>query len=288
MSPEIHDVPVDPTNSETFKSWDGPGGQYWAANATTFDDSMAAYLPPLFDAVALTAGERVLDIGCGNGVTTLEAARRAAPGRAMGLDLSSSMLEVARHRATEQRVANVDFLQGDAQIYPFVPGGFDVVLSRFGVMFFAEPATAFANIARGVRPGGRLAMLVWQRAEVNEWMSAVAAALAAGRTLPAPPPGAPGPASLGDPDHVRQLLVGAGFTGVELTGVDEPMRFGPDVDNAYEFVFGLSFVAALLKDLDEPARAAALAELRSVIAAHLTPGGVEFGAAAWVVTAVRR
>ncbi len=101
---------------------------------------MAVYLPPLLEAAALSAGERVLDIGCGNGVTTLEAARRSTPGRAMGLDLSSSMLAVARRRASEQRIVNVEFVQGDAQIYPFEPGGFDVVISRFGVMFFADPA----------------------------------------------------------------------------------------------------------------------------------------------------
>ncbi|HUR74163.1 MAG TPA: methyltransferase domain-containing protein [Sporichthya sp.] len=279
--------PVDPANEDTFRSWDGPGGEYWAANATTFDDSMAAYLPPLFEAAALSPGERVLDIGCGNGVTTLEAARQSTPGRAMGLDLSSSMLDVARRRASQERIVNVEFVQGDAQVYPFEPGGFDVVLSRFGVMFFADPEVAFANIGRGVRPGGRLAMLVWQGTAVNEWMSAVAAALAAGRTLPAPAPGAPGPSSLGDPDRVRHLLGEAGFAKVRLTPVIEPMGFGPDTDSAYEFVFGLSFVAALLKDLDAPTRAAALAELRAVIEGHQTPAGVQFGAAAWVVSAVR-
>lgn len=278
---------VDPANEDSFRSWDGPGGEYWAANASTFDDSMATYLPPLFEAAALSPGERVLDIGCGNGVTTLEAARRAVPGRAMGLDLSGAMLDVARHRAMKTQVANVEFVQGDAQIYPFEPGGFDVVLSRFGVMFFADPGAAFTNIGRGVRPGGRLAMLVWQSIDKNEWMTAVTAALAAGRALPGPPPGAPGPSSLGDPDRVRHLLGDAGFSEVGLTGVVEPMRFGPDVASAYEFVFGLSFVGALLKDLDESDRAAALAELRSVIEVHLTPDGVEFGAAAWLISAVR-
>lgn len=280
-------APVDPANEDTFRSWDGPGGEYWAANAVTFDDSMAPYLPPLFQAAALHPGERVLDIGCGNGVTTLEAARRSVPGRAMGLDLSGPMLDVARHRATEQQIANVEFIQGDAQIYPFEPGGFDVALSRFGVMFFADPAAAFGNIGRGIRTGGRLAMLVWQGTPVNEWMTGVAAALAAGRTLPGPPPGAPGPSSLADPDRVRRLLGDAGFSQVNLTSVVEPMRFGPDVSSAYDFVFGLSFVAALLKDLDEPRRGAALAELRAVVEAHLTADGVQFGATAWLISAAR-
>lgn len=280
-------APVDPANEDTFRSWDGPGGGYWAANADTFDDSMAAYLPPLFEVAALSPGERVLDIGCGNGVTTLEAARRTVPGRAMGLDLSGPMLGVARQRATDRRIANVEFVQGDAQIYHFEPGAFDVVLSRFGVMFFADPAAAFANIARAVRPGGRLAMLVWQGTPANEWMTGVAAALAAGRTLPTPPPGAPGPSSLGDQDRLRHLLGDAGFRHVDLTAVVEPMTFGRDADSAYDFVFGLSFVATLLADLDEPAQAAALAELRAVIEAHLTPEGVQFGAAAWLVTAAR-
>jgi SAM-dependent methyltransferase len=283
----VSGVPLDPANAETFRAWDGSAGDYWAANAATFDSSMAAYLPPLFEAAALSPGERVLDIGCGNGVTTLEAARRSSPARAMGLDLSGAMLDVARRRAAEQQVANVEFIHGDAQIYPFEPGGFDVALSRAGVMFFADPAAAFANIGRGVRPGGRLALMVWQGAEANEWMSAISAALAAGRTLPSPPPGTPGPSSLGDPDRVRQLLGDAGFRDVTLTGVAEPMFLGPDAGSAYAHVFGLSFVAALLKDLDEPTRAEALAELQAVIEAHVTPEGVQFGAAAWIVSAVR-
>lgn len=283
----MSDVRVDPSNEDTFKSWDGPGGEYWAANAGTFDASMAGYLPPLFAAADLQPGERVLDIGCGNGVTTLEAARRTAPGRAMALDLSSSMLEVARRRARELGVANAEFVQGDAQVYPFEPGGFDIVMSRAGVMFFADPAAAFGNIARAVRPGGRLAFMVWQGVAENEWMTAVAAALAAGRDLPSPPPGAPGPSSLGDPDRVRSLLTGAGFADVELTGVVDPMRFGPDADTAYEFVFGLSFVKTLLADLDDVAQEGALAELRRTVEARLTPRGVEFGAAAWIVTAAR-
>lgn len=280
-------APVDPANSEAFRSWDGADGEYWAANADIFDASMNRYLEPLLAAAALQSGERVLDIGCGNGATTIEAARRSTPGRAMGLDLSAAMLAVARARALDQRVLNIEFVQADAQAYHFEPGAFDVVLSRFGVMFFAEPEAAFANIARAVRPGGRAAFAVWQTAEVNPWMRVIGAALAPGGVPPTPPPGAPGPFSLGDPDRLRSLLEGAGFAKVTVTAVSHPMAFGRDLDAAYDFARGLPGARAMLKTLDDAARKDGLSKLRAALEAHRTPDGVLLDSIAWLVGAVR-
>jgi len=279
--------PVDPANAESLRSWDGPDGDYWATNADAFDATLAAYMEPFFQAADLRPGERVLDVGCGCGRTTIDAARRSSPGRALGLDLSASMLEVARRRAYTEQVANIEFVQADAQVYPFEPGGFDVVLSRFGVMFFADPPAAFANIARALRPGGRVLFAVWQSAAANSWMQTLRDALAMGRTLPTPPPDAPGPVSLADPDRVRSLLGAAGLERIELAAVARPAFFGRDLDSAHEFLSGQPCVRFLLKDLDGPARAEGLAGLRAAIEAKLTPDGLFLESAAWFVTAVR-
>lgn len=278
---------VDPANTDAQRSWDGADGEYWAEHHDVFDASMAGYVAPLLDAAALTASDRVLDIGCGNGVTTLAAAHRIPQGRVLGADLSGAMLAVARNRAGHDGLGNAEFVQADAQIHPFEPASFDAVISRFGVMFFGDPAAAFTNIGRAVRPGGRLAMLVWQSIERNEWVRAVGAALGAGRALPAPPPGAPGPLSLADPGRVCALLTIAGFDDVTLTAVAEPMSFGPDSAAALEFVLGLPFARFMLRDLDGAARVGALDALRATIEGHLTPDGVQFAAAAWLVTAIR-
>lgn len=280
-------APVDPAEAAS-RAWDGTDGDYWAINADRFDESMASYLEPLFAAAQLGAEERVLDIGCGNGVTSIEAARRIPAGSVVGVDLSGAMLEVARQRAAGAGLANVEFLKADAQSHPFEPDSFDVAISRFGVMFFVDAPAAFANIARALRPGGRVLFAVWQAPSANTWMRVIASALAPGGTMPTPPPDAPGPVSLADPDRVRALLGGAGFDEVTLTSVERSMCFGRDVDSTYEFAAGQPCVRYLLKDLDDEARAAGLARLRAALAERLTPEGVMLPAAAWFVAAVRR
>lgn len=274
-------------NADAARAWDGDDGAYWAANAAVFDASLERYVTPFLDAADLDHADRVLDIGCGNGHSTLAAARRASRGRALGVDLSADMLAVARRRAVEQSVANVEFIQADAQVHPFETAAFDVVISRCGVMFFADAVAAFANIGRAVRPGGRAALMVWQGLEGNEWVREFGVALAAGRTPPTLPPDAPGPLSLADPGRVRAVLTVAGFTDVTLTAVAEPMSFGPDAAAAHEFVRHLPFARFMLRDLDAAARAGALDALRATIEAHVSPDGVRFASAAWLVTATR-
>jgi len=165
------------------------------------------------------------------------------------------------------------------------PGAFDVVISRFGVMFFADPPAAFANISSAVRSGGRLAMLVWQPLAANEWITAMRGALAVGRDLPVPPPGVPSPFGLADKGFASGVLTAAGFTDVAFEDSEQPFRVGSDADDAYGFVAGLQPVLMLLADLDEAAKAQALDNLRTVVAAHDMADGVVFGSAAWVVTA---
>jgi SAM-dependent methyltransferase len=229
--------------------------------------------------------DRVLDVGCGNGQTTRDAARAASAGSALGVDLSSAMLTRARQRATEEGIDNVGFLQADAQIHPFDPGTFDVAISRTGTMFFGDPVAAFANIGRALRPGGRLALLVWRTFAENHWVRDFTVALAGGREVPAPLPDAPGPFSFADPERARGVLTAAGFVDIALDGADEPMYFGATIDDAYRFVRGLSFTDYMLDGLDERGRAAALGALRATIEAHQTPDGVAYPSAVWLVTA---
>lgn len=283
MVETANSVWVDPSNTEQARAWDGDEGAYWAANAARFDETVAAYHRPLLDAAGIGAGDRVLDIGCGTGQTTRDAARAAVSGSALGLDLSARMIALARQLAAAEGLANVGFEQADAQIHPFEAGAFDVAISRTGAMFFGDPVAAFRNIAGALRPGGRLTLLAWQELPRNEWVRELFAALAAGRELPAPPPEAPGPFSLADPARVRRILTAAGFADVQLQSMNAPMYFGPDAEDAYRFVLGL--MGWMLEGLDEAGRARALDALRATLASHDTGHGVTYDSAAWLITA---
>lgn len=278
-------VPIDPSNAEQLRAWDGDEGAYWAEHAARFDRSIAPYHRRLLAAAAIARSDRVLDIGCGTGQTTRDAARAATDGSALGVDLSARMLEVARRRAGAEGVANVSFEQADAQIHPFPTATFDVAISRTGAMFFGDPTVAFTNIATSLVPGGRLVLVAWQPLAANEWIREISRALAAGRDLPAPPPDAPGPFSLSDPERVRSLLTASRFRHVELEATTAAMWFGSDAADAHRFVLGL--MGWRLDGLDEAGRARASDELHAAMAAHQTPDGVRFGSAAWTITAIR-
>lgn len=276
---------VDPSNAEQARAWDGDEGSYWATHARDFDRAVHAYQRPFLDAAALHRGERVLDIGCGSGLTSRAAARLTVGGDVLGVDLSHEMLAVARRETEHDGLDSVRFEHADAQTCPFPTAAFDVAISRNGCMFFAEPVIAFRNIARALRPGGRMVLMVWQGVERNEWFRSLVTAVAAGREVPVPPPGAPGPFSMADPAVVREHLTAAGFAEPELTGLELPMNLGRDIDHAHAFVSGM--LEWMLEGLDEPGRTRALAELRSDIEAHNTPAGVQYGSAAWIVKARR-
>ena len=278
-------VPVDSANVEQLRAWDGEEGDYWADNADYFDRSVAEYHGRLLATAAIGEQEHVLDIGCGTGQTTRDAARAASAGTALGVDLSSRMLDYARRRAADEGLTNVTFTQADAQIHPFEPGSYDVAISRTAAMFFGDHAAAFANIGRAVRPGGRLVLVTWQPLPGNEWIREISGALAAGRDLPSPPPDA-GPFALSDPDRVRTLLTGAGFADVELEGMTTGMWFGNDADDAHRFVLGL--MGWMLEGLDDAGRVRAIDALHETMAAHEGADGVRFESAAWITHATRR
>jgi SAM-dependent methyltransferase len=226
----------------------------------------------------------VLDIGCGNGQTTREVARMAQAGSALGVDISAPAIERARELAEAQGVGNVTFEQADAQVCRFPRERFDVAVSRFGTMFFADPVAAFGNIGRALRPGGRLVMMVWQADDRNEWHRAIRRCL---EGLAGVAAAGPDPFSLADPPVVTGILEDAGFADVTFTDVREPMYFGPDVATALEWVRGFACTRETLDRLDPDGAARALGRLRVTLAEHNGARGVRFGSRAWIVTARR-
>lgn len=274
-------------NTEMAAAWDGADGDDWSRDWERYDRSLAGYHQRLLEAAAFAADDRVLDIGCGNGQSTLDAARAASSGSALGVDLSSKMLARARERAAEAGLSNVSFEQADAQVHPFAPASADIAVSRFGSMFFGDPVAAFANIGAAVQAGGRLVLLVWQSSGRQGWLRTLFDALALGRELPVPPADAPGPFGLGDPDRTRSILTSAGFVDVDLTGIDGDFRIGDDVEDSYEFVKSMGMTRGLLSGVTDAERESALDTLRSVIAENTDADGTHFESAAWLVTARR-
>jgi SAM-dependent methyltransferase len=275
-------------NAGMRKAWDGLDGDIWAAAADQYETRGAGHRRMLLEAAGITPGERVLDLGCGNGASTLEAARMADPGVVVGIDLSTAMLANAQARSAAAGLTNVTFVHGDAQVHEFDPESFDVIVSNAGSMFFDDKVAAFTNLARALRPGGRIALMAWQRLEDNEWLIALREALAMGRDLPAPVVGMPGPFGLADRDQVGDLLGETGFTDVTFGDVREPMVCGATTAEAFALLSDDGPARGLLEDLSHADKAAALERLRSVIAAHETPSGVMFGSASWLIQARRR
>jgi ubiquinone/menaquinone biosynthesis C-methylase UbiE len=234
----------------------------------------------------IRADDRVLDIGCGTGQTTRDAARSARQGSALGVDVSASMIERARELAQAERVHNVAFEQGDAQAHRFPEDGFDLAISRFGTMFFDDPVAAFANIAVALRPTGRLVMMVWQEHEHNEWSVAIERALSH-EGSPLPGPQAREPFSLADQDTVEAILGAAGFGEATFTDVHRPVYYGPDVAAALEWVGGFSSTRELLMRLRTAAADRALERLREALAEHAGERGVWFDSRAWIIEARR-
>lgn len=251
--------------------------------ADFYDAELARHNRHLRVAADFGADDRVLDIGCGAGQTTREAARAAPQGEAIGVDISAEMIEEARRRSAAEGLRNAMFEQGDAQFHGFPTGGFDLCISRFGVMFFADPAAPFANISRAMRPGARLVWMVWQSRARNEWSRAIRQALAPAIAVSA---GAANPFALGDPPVATDLLSAAGFTSIDFADVQEPVFYGSDVDAAFDALTSLYLVQDALASTNEPPDKP-LQRLRDLLEGHMTPEGVFFDSRAWIITARR-
>jgi SAM-dependent methyltransferase len=232
--------------------------------------------------------DHVLDIGCGTGETTRQAARTAQAGSALGIDISAPAIERARELARVEGLGNVTFARADAQDHHFPAERFDLAISRFGTLFFDDPGEAFANIARALRPAGRLVMMVWQAHERNEWDVAIHQSLEAAEGPIALPSEGPDPFSLAEPPAVTAILEAAGLADVTFTDVHEPVYYGPDVASALDWVRGFTSTSNALKRLDPADVEHALGRLREALAAHTRDDGVWFNSRAWIVIAHRR
>jgi SAM-dependent methyltransferase len=276
------------SNDEQIAAWNGAQGQAWVAMQARLDNQLLPLGRAVQSALAPRAGERILDIGCGSGQTTLDLADAVGSGgRVLGVDISEPLLTLARRRAAAAGVDRAEFVTADAQIHAFAPGH-DAVYSRFGVMFFADPVAAFANLARALRPGGRLAFVCWRRPDENPiMMEPLAAAIAAGLPQPEPgPPHAPGPFAFADRERVSGILAAAGFTEIAIAAHDESIG-GNDLEAALDLAFQVGPLGRMVRD--KPAeRAAVTGAVRAVLARHVVAGGVVLmQSATWIATAKR-
>jgi len=272
-------------NTDMAEYWNGRPADIWAREAERFDSLLAPFGRRLLTAAALDPGERVLDVGCGNGAVSLEAARVVGGnGQVTGLDLSATMLKVARRRAKEQGIA-VDFVQGDAQTISFEQP-FDIVVSRFGVMFFEDPETAFANLAKAARPGGRLCFVCWQEMFANEWIAVPAMAMVAHVGMPElPEAGAPGPFALADPGRTRGILESAGWLEVTIEEHKDLMRMGRDPEDVVSFMLSDEMGRRLIEGKDPKDVKAGTEATLETLRPYATSEGVMLGGAYWLVTA---
>lgn len=281
-------MPDDPSgaNADQIAYWNTAAGETWVAQQDRLDRQLDPLGRVAMAALDPAADERLIDIGCGCGQTSLELAGEVgSDGTVAGVDISAPMLEVARRRAAEAGLANVRFLEADAQTHPFPTGGADAVFSRFGVMFFADPPAAFANIHRAARPGGRLAFVCWRPLTLNEWMMLpMRAALAHLSAAPPPPdPLAPGPFAFADPDRVRGILAAGGFSRIEIDAHDT-MVGGNGLEDTVALSLRVGPLGALLRENPDQ-RDRVVDALRQALEPHAGPGGVFLPASVWIVTA---
>jgi SAM-dependent methyltransferase len=275
-------------NTEQFDAWNGDSGRRWVADPDRRDRILAPVADALLAAAALGPGEGVLDIGCGCGATTLAAGHEVATfGTVIGVDLSEPMLGVARHRANSTGITNVTLLRADAQVHSFEPAAFDVAISRFGTMFFADPVAAFTNIATALRPGARLCLATWQPLVANDWLSIPGAALLEFGALPDSAASGPGMFAQSNPDVITGVLDRAGYANVAIEPVRVTLNLGVDVHDATEHLASTGVGRAALESIPAERRPAALDAVRVALADYTGDTGVHLGAAIWIVTATR-
>lgn len=277
-------------NLDQAEAWGGEEGQHWVSYADAYDAMSGPFNEGLLGAAAIALGDQVLDVGCGCGATTFEAARLARDGFALGIDVSEPMLAVASRRARDLALTNVAFVCGDAQVHPLEPARHDVAISRFGVMFFADPVVAFANIGRSLKPGGRVAFVCWQDMLANEWIALPGMTLAAHVPLPdLGEAGGPGPFSLAEPPQIEAILESAGFGDTRVKERRAPMKLPGSTPGEFErFLRAMPVVRHTLADADPVAAERAVRAVLEVLEPRFGPEGLYLEGASWLVTATRR
>lgn len=277
--------------ADVVRYWNEEGGAAWVANADRFDAQLLDHARALLAAAHPLHGERVLDVGCGTGALGRLVAGSVEPGgHVVGVDVSRPMLGLARERA-EAAGLPATYLEADAQAHDLTAEGpFDLWVSRFGVMFFTDAFAAFENLVATLRPGGRLAFVCWQAYEANPWLHVpMEAALAVVPPPEAPPPGAPGPFSLGDREHVLDLLAGAGTVDARVEPLELDVALGGwgGASEVVDFLKATSMGRMLLQQDDPALQERVVAAVRDALAAHEEDERVVLPSAAWLVTARR-
>lgn len=275
-------------NQQQSEAWNGSESAHWVDNADRYDRQVAPITAALLTCVALEPLDAVLDVGCGCGAAAREAALVSRS--VLGADISEPLLAAAANRARAESLDNVEFVVADAQTYPFDEGAFDVVISQFGLMFFDQPATAFANLRRSLASGGRIAFTCWQGIEANEWVSVLAEVVAQHVAVPSLGGLASGPGmfALKDPDEIATLLDQVGFTRVEVEAISPTVLIGGGgtLDESVEFLLGMGIARGLLSQVGPEAHALVVETIRGSLAERYEPGvGVRLGTAAWLVSA---
>ena len=277
-------------NEEMRRFWNEAGGPEWVSLEREFDVTLAPFSAELLRRAEPAAGEHALDVGCGFGTTTIALARAVGPsGRVMGVDLSAPLLARARERAAEAGLTTIIWREADAQDAALPAGHFDLVLSRFAVMFFDDPVAAFHNLLRATKPGGRLAFACWGPVEANPWFTFAGAAIAPHVTVPVPPPGGVGPFSFGDAGHVHEVVAAAGWAAITIDAFDADVVQGGGGDaDAVVRHLARGPVAVALRTAPEADRDAALTALHARVAEHMGAGPATWPGRAWMVGAHRR
>ena len=274
-------------NQQQRDYWDGDVGRVWTEEQARLDHWLSAVNAPLFTAAAPQPGDRSLDIGCGAGDTTLALANLTRPGgHTTGVDISSPLLAKARERAGGR--ADVSFVEADAQTGA-IGADHDLILSRFGVMFFADPVAAFANLRGAARSGGRLAFACWRDGPSNPAFSVPMRALAGMLPDPGPvDPHAPGPTALADADRTMRLLTDAGWQRPSATAHDIRMIVGAGDDpvaDAVSLFMRVGPAAAAARELGKAARPAIRERLTTALTPYATGRTLQLAGAVWIVTA---
>jgi SAM-dependent methyltransferase len=269
--------------AEQAAYWNGPGGKMWLGAYERIQRGIAGFSEIALKAADARPGERVLDVGCGTGGTTAELARAVGDGgHVLGVDISEPLVMAAR----AQKLGNARFEAGDAASYPFEAQSFDLVFSRFGVMFFADPVAAFRNIRRAMKASGRLVFLCWRTPPENPWAAVpMRAALPFLPPMERPGPEDPGQYSFGDRARVERILGEAGFGGLAIEPVDLMLNQGKDVPDVLERIGEFGPLARAFKDATPEQVAQAKAAIAEALKPHATPDGVKLAGACWLVRA---
>jgi SAM-dependent methyltransferase len=284
-----HTAAADDKSVMQGHDWAGSMGEKWNLYLQQFESMITPIGDAILQLAALQSGERVLDIGCGGGSTTLQiAAQVGVLGEAVGLDISPVLVETAKKRAREADVAQAHFACVDAATTTLSRAGFDVLFSRFGVMFFADPVAAFTNLRRMLGTPARVAFCCWGPPPENPWVGRLSELIARHVTLPQPDPTAPGPFAFADKERTRDILEAAGFSAVEFTPWRGPQLLGgpgQTPESAAEFAMKAFFVGDAVANEPEVVRQAVLQDVTALFREHQTTQGIALDAMAWLVTA---